>query len=217
MAQHGQKAYRTAVWRTVWIPLLFTASVGVLSAEEIGFTGNATGTFTSNGTSALVFTGAEFTTSTSATGKLNLNSLGRISFFGPWINESAADFALRLAFTDLPTLDGTPTLFTADISGKVNGSAKNVNVIFGGPTWLTYEDESGTGSFLLKLNNINNLKIGETETLSGRITKVTFTPTSSTPISSTPEPASIILLATIIAAVGLLHRWRKHRVNVAKP
>jgi len=183
---------------------------------DIQVGGNTTGSAFFSGASNL---GSSFTTggatlsfSSTTFGPQLSNStltLGSFSqgcaFFGcieTYTNDNY-DFHLLVTFTTPQSSIPAPATISADVQGKLSGifgiNSNSVIINFGGPTHFTYSNTSGSGAFDL---TVNDLSLASGNSLTGTISNAGFTS------ASTPEPASIVLLGSLMIGLGVFMRKR---------
>jgi hypothetical protein len=157
----------------------------------------------------LTFNGTSFTTTTDLAGDATVGigtfDRGNINIGNP--PPPSLPFTLQVSFTVPVGINGSPASFTAFIMGN---AASPYDVDFDN-TFQTfnYNNLVGFGSFqfgVLDVNQITNNSSGHV--LTGVIQNASFSPqVVINPNAAVPEPASLVLLATGLVAVGL--RLRK--------
>jgi len=186
------------------------STLGCFGSGCTSYTGSTTFNFLTFSAPLTDFTASvDANTSTTASvtlGTYSLPSSGNVNFN----SGGGTSFTLQVNFT-LPNLStGT---FGALITGNVAGtSANSILINFNNVTPLsfTFSDANGYGSFDLLLPSDPTLTNAvRTSTLTGRIQNVQYTayPTGgSAPV--VPEPTSLVLLGTGLAAVAARARRR---------
>ncbi len=163
-------------------------------------------------------------TVTNGSGTLTLGTL-RLSDDdgnGSVLGFNAFDGSSFRLFVNITTPGSDADVFTAALDGTfdvdfgfTDDNDGSVGVNFGGPQLFTYTTANGSGSFNLAVNDTRvNINCGlfcssserPTATITGQITSAQFT--------ATPEPATIALLASGLAAIGGMGVVRRRRENV---
>lgn len=186
-----------------WAPRAEASSIAV-TGSTLGCFGTGCSNFTLNpfnATWALTFNGTNFSVTTSLAGDATFGvgtfDRGNVNIGNP--PPPPLNFVLQVSFTLPVGINGSPTTFTAFITGQ---AASPYAVDFDNTfQTFTYLNASGSGSFqfgVLDPLPIENNSSGWAVT--GVIQNATFTPT-------VPEPGSLLLLATGLTVLGL--RLRK--------
>jgi len=158
-------------------------------ADSFTVSGFTSGTF-SPAQSKLSFTGATFGPTSSDTltlGTFNLSN-GTTSYNG-------VSFDLTVTFSAPPGTVGPD--ITGNLTGSVTGNSGSVTITFTNPTLFTFPG----GSFDLSANAV-------TAMLGTNAGMATLTGTLSNETLVTPEPVSLVLLGTCVAAMGFVRRKR---------
>jgi hypothetical protein len=197
------------------------ASSITVSGSTLGCFGTGCTTYTatpySGSTYDLTFFGTTFSTVTDPSGSstLTLGSFGRGNT-NVSSSEPALSFTLQVTFTVPVGIGGSPSTFTALISGTNSGGGGAESIVFSNPTQVfSYSNSAGSGSFTFSVatstlvGKNTMLPNGTPVALTGAITNATFTPTSTPPTSPVPEPGTLLLLGTGLAV--LAHRVRRAR------
>jgi len=164
----------------------------------------------------MYFYGASFNEQTDVVGSAGPFAIGAFGRDNDNLstNSPDLDFTLQVTFTLPVGVNGSPSTFTAVIVGKNSGGGGPVNVNFDNtPIHFTYSNIGGSGEFYFSVFDVDGINKNTTadnkrETLYAQITGATFTTVGVNPnAAAVPEPASLVLLATGLVAVGL--RLRK--------
>src|SRR5262245_57366793 len=184
---------------------LFAAAVGIGgSAQAIPFSGNTRTSSPTTFVTFLTYISASFLnidvpvgpgpTSLPNLGTFTLNVCGSnncVENFGT--QDGITDFTLRITFTD-PVVTGSPALFTADIFGTISRSGNSNNIDNGSlltidfvntPQHFNYTNAFGSGAFDISVNDpapyTGASQFGNTRTVTGQITNLTFAPSIESP------------------------------------
>jgi hypothetical protein len=123
-------------------------------------------------------------------------------------SETGKDFVLQLAFLLPLGLDSAADEFVATIVGT---QGQPGDLVFGDEfTRYNFTNESGTGSFDFRVNDIFSLSKNGSAFLTGSIQNAVFTPTGPK-VSEVPEPASLLLFGS-----GLVVAARQFRRRASK-
>ncbi len=201
------KALSTAV--------VLTIAASAAQAQEITFTGNASGTF-SNPSTSLTYQGSTFNNTTlngfagfgsAPSMTSNFNNFGSLSLSNSNFTPSGV-LNLLLTFTAPQGIQpgGQAQTFTANLTGSVNTNGQGgIFVNFGNPAQRTFTFATPTpgGSFTLTVNNVSIDAPSATQgtnmvAITGNITG-----------SVVPEPSTYALMGTGLAGlVGMARRRR---------
>lgn len=207
--------------------LLFGA-IGIgSSAHAIPFSGNTSTSSPTTVDTFLSYTSASFLnidvpvgagpTSLPNLGTFTLNVCGSnncVENFGT--QDAVTDFTLRITFTD-PVVAGAPALFSADIFGTISRSGNSNNIGNGSlltidfintPQHFNYANAFGSGGFDISVNDpapyTAASQFGDTRTVTGQITNLTFTSTAAP--TAVPEPSTFLLFAVGLAGLGIARK-----------
>ena len=197
-------AFALLVWapRAEAGPITITGSTsGCFGAGCTNFSLNPTDL-----TYELTFIGTTFTTSTDPSGNTAVGigtfDRGNVNIGNP--PPASLPFTLQVSFTVPVGINGSPSSFTAFITGQA-ASLYDVNLDNTFRTF-TYSNPAGSGSFdfgVLDIFDIQNNSSGHVVT--GVIQTAPFTSDAGT--AAVPEPGTLVLLATGLVAAGF--RLRK--------
>lgn len=206
--------------------------VGTVRADTVLFSGNTNLSSPTTIDKYLVYTPATFTNVSVLVGpgSTSLTDLGTFTLnacsgnnctesFGT--QDGVSDFTLRITFTD-PTVSGSPELFAADIYGTIYRSGNSSNIGNGSNLTIDFDNAIqhlsytknglGSGTFDLSVNDPDPYtaasSFGDTRTVTGQITNLTFTPSDPLPNGTVPEPSTLILLGA--GLIVLSARGRKY-------
>lgn len=196
--------------------LCLCGTTGRAAAQEVRFSGSTTGCFfvsqsctpkSEDMTSTLKFESGSFDGTTvdgkfqfgSATNNFGLFSLGS----APTIYDGM-NFLLDISFSR-PRVGGPDAVFEAAISGKVRAKpiGGDVDIDFDGSKELNFRSPDGSGRFKLSLDDMT-VRAGAGHTPIGGLVDATVT-------TVTPEPATMTLLATGLAALIPAARRRRNK------
>jgi PEP-CTERM motif len=198
-----------------WVPRAEASSITV-SGSTLGCFGTGCSTFVltpySGATNDLTFNGVgsfSVVTNLAGSGSFTLGSFGRGN---TQVDDTTAPlaFSLQVTFTVPVGIGGTPSSFTAIITGTTpgGGGAELVNFDNSFQTF-NYSNAAGSGSFDFAVSNdplVTKNTTTNTIPLFGAIQNATFTPAvvvDPNAAAAVPEPASLVLLATGLTALGL--------------
>ena len=160
---------------------------------------------------SLSFTGNNFGPQ-SSTVPLNLGQFSLTCGGLNTCNDNYVPYDFRLTVTFSVPAGAGATVVSADVTGRVQGffifgNTDTVGVNFGGPTLVSYSNASGSGQFYLTVNDIaaGGIPVLGSTTLTASISGDTFVPT----VSANPEPASIVMLGSMVGIVGIWMRKRR--------
>jgi len=107
-------------------------------------------------------------------------------------SEDGSDFVLQFTFLMPLGIGGSADLLVATIVGSQGqpGDLDFDNAF----KMYTFTNETGTGSFQFRVNDIISLNKNQSANLMGDIRSAVFTPTETVAPTPVPEPASILLL-----------------------
>ena len=207
--------------------LLLSASAALAQAYTGPVSGTTTGCFhldsgscasgtATASTAGLTFTGVNgsFGSIVAGNGDIVLGSFGLAAHGGNSAGHfDARSFTLFATFTQpggsrefTAALDGfgfTPVFMGMQLGGL------QVNYLNDGPQLVTYTAANGHGSFLIDIDNEENLfvNLDNSATIRATISNATFT--------ATPEPATVALLGTGLLALGGIGAARRRRATDA--
>jgi len=194
--------------------LCLSGTAAPAAAQGVRFSGTTTGCFfvtdpctpvSEDMISTLKFESGAFD-GTTVDGKFQFgsatNNFGLFSLGGAPTIYDGLSFLLDISFTR-PRVDGTDAVFAAAITGRVrpNPIGGDIDVDFEGGREFNFRNSEGSGKFRLSLDDMT-VRAGAGHTpIGGTLDAVT----------TTPEPATMTLIATGLAALIPAARRRRNK------
>ena len=118
------------------------------------------------------------------------------------------EFLLEITFIIPSGVNGSPAEFTAIVTA--NSDAAPLDFDFSNiPVNYTFLNALTTGQFTFTMNDVLDLNKNDTLSVTGDITNAEFELVDTEPLNGVPEPASLLLHGSGLAALGARRRMRR--------
>ena len=200
----------------VYLVLLVAMFASLSMADVMPFQWSTTGTFSGSGLpSGLTFVGAPLSgiQNTAADGSLSGINLGHFAF-ADISTDYIGTFSLTVNFFR-PTGSADPAYsvtLDANASSVGNSGNDSLTINFPAASQYSFSGADGTGTFIFGVDNIFDFRNGshtDTVNLTGKISGAALTAGAAADTSPVPEPSSVLLLCTVLAAFVFLARRRQ--------
>jgi len=200
--------------RFVQLTTIVVVFASLAMADTIPFQWNTTGSFSGAGLPAgLTFSGAPISgiTSTAADGSLANINLGYFTF-GDIENSYTGAFTLTVNFSRPFGAQNPVSAVTLVANANTNGGNDTLSINFAGPSQFAFSGADGSGTFTFGVANVYDFRNGshtDTVNLFGNITGAAFT--ASETAAAVPEPASILLVGSVVCGVAFAAKKKLSR------